>query len=1055
MGDPFSIAGSAVGVISLGIVACQKLYYVIDDIRTAADKAEAIRAGLDRLENGLEQLETVLGKLGPTSSVAAADVSVTACANVLSRLRDELPYDANPTKQGVHQLFRALRCRLSYPLKKGELNYLRTLIKDTHQNLHTAQLTVIMEQGQLNTSSLGACISLESQLMQRALTDQHCALQGSIQSDISKYTQSVQSGFQSLDLETSLVRRDVNEVYSMLQPLAGSLSQLSLLHASLTRLETKVDAFNPKEFVLRARQGDVSAAPGLTRTLRTFQNRNAKIRRNVPLCACRAQSSSSTCYWWQAVLSSSVTKPHTSECLYSAFDDKITEIDLRVSLCSSLLRRKYTLAMGFSHSLAKGFGIRAGLRTFAIVDHDSEAFSLIRRFASRENYELSRPDSWQNVAAELQRLFESRRASPHDRLSDGSTLLHQLCSGQYEIRKRSVRNTAEMYTAVVDNFRCLAGYLLKHTNATAREKDLRRNTCLEVCDHDLVWSPFLAQLLEHDVPISINMFKFPPGDGPTWLQQSILLEHQLELPEAFIAIVLKDDIRLSALLASEQSDHNVSVELPGLYEMTAIMSWPEGCEILMKNGLKLAPRHYKHFWWVMNASDSDMLRFWLDIRPYLDVSDLQNLGSLEYAFDCIEYDWHTYPIFDRVDAIIAAIAKQRHDLGVFAAKNLYEADYSPKHDRLLDVQAHEVCNMLENRGIFVPSALVPSRMCIYHSVPAIGGKISTYVLDALYKAGFRDLSQNDQSNGVNGFVTPLLFYLGRSVWLWQPWENILATLTWFLAKGSDLHEPWPYSASRGTHLLAWRIGWSLYQEELGRLNYIHGFWNWIILRTTSSEEDPDATEEGGIGFASTQKAWQCIQDALEDKKPDECECHCSPSGCIPMTLLCRPFAAELRQLPGNGIEKLDLTIQTVAERVSPILLTESSDRRNYTIMIRMLTFWKLEIRHTCCDLYGFTYSLKCEPNALAACRPAALHSPEDTRRIHNEDRHLIEVLENLVPELDQAYDDIGQPFQVFLKSFMLPRINKVLEQLAKKDHEDFAEGRRALGVVMQPMPGYV
>jgi hypothetical protein len=121
----------------------------------------------------------------------------------------------------------------------------------------------------------------------------------------------------------------------------------------------------------------------------------------------------------------------------------------------------------------------------------------------------------------------------------------------------------------------------------------------------------------------------------------------------------------------------------------------------------------------------------------------------------------------------------------------------------------------------------------------------------------------------------------------------------------------------------------------------------------------------------------------------------------------------------------------------------------------MITFCKLEIRHTCCDLGSFANAVRNHPNDAATFKPEPFYSPKDTERIHNEDRHLIEALEKLVPELDQAYDDLGLPFDVFLDSHMLPRINEELKKLAEEDHEQFSEGRRALGVVMEPMPGHV
>ncbi|KAJ4356198.1 uncharacterized protein N0V89_004228 [Didymosphaeria variabile] len=77
------------------------------------------------------------------------------------------------------------------------------------------------------------------------------------------------------------------------------------------------------------------------------------------------------------------------------------------------------------------------------------------------------------------------------------------------------------------------------------------------------------------------------------------------------------------------------------------------------------------------------------------------------------------------------------------------------------------------------------------------------------------------------------------------------------------------------------------------------------------------------------------------------------------------------------------------------------------------------------------------------------------QRLHRDDQHLIEVLESLVPELEQAPGDLGRCFQVSTETHMLPKINEVLEELAKEDHEQFADGRQALGVTIEPTTGHV
>jgi hypothetical protein len=184
---------------------------------------------------------------------------------------------------------------------------------------------------------------------------------------------------------------------------------------------------------LRASHGDLSGAQSFNRTLRSFQHRNTKFRRKIPQCNCRPTTTKVAFSWWSAVISRSTTNAHEFKCPYRVFDNQLTDIDFRITVCSKLLRRKFTLAMGISRSLSKPFASRTELRAVTIVSRDSEAFSLIKRYASCRNAALFRPNTWQEAAAEFQRLFETRRASPHDRLSDGRTLIHVCYCSLYQL----------------------------------------------------------------------------------------------------------------------------------------------------------------------------------------------------------------------------------------------------------------------------------------------------------------------------------------------------------------------------------------------------------------------------------------------------------------------------------------------------------------------------------------------------------------------------------------------------------------------------------------------
>ena len=92
------------------------------------------------------------------------------------------------------------------------------------------------------------------------------------------------------------------------------------------------------------------------------------------------------------------------------------------------------MAIGISHSLLKGFGVRAGLEAIIIVGEDSKPFSLIRQFYQARDG-LEKPGSWKQIAMELEEVFQTRQASPHSRLSDGQTLIHVCYNSLYQLHR--------------------------------------------------------------------------------------------------------------------------------------------------------------------------------------------------------------------------------------------------------------------------------------------------------------------------------------------------------------------------------------------------------------------------------------------------------------------------------------------------------------------------------------------------------------------------------------------------------------------------------------------
>jgi hypothetical protein len=76
MTDPFSVAGSAVGVASLGIRVCQGLISYYQDWKSQDDDIKAAVRSLEDLEQTLELLHSILNKSDHVSTAHAIQLGV-------------------------------------------------------------------------------------------------------------------------------------------------------------------------------------------------------------------------------------------------------------------------------------------------------------------------------------------------------------------------------------------------------------------------------------------------------------------------------------------------------------------------------------------------------------------------------------------------------------------------------------------------------------------------------------------------------------------------------------------------------------------------------------------------------------------------------------------------------------------------------------------------------------------------------------------------------------------------------------------------------------------
>lgn len=186
--------------------------------------------------------------------------------------------------------------------------------------------------------------------------------------------------------------------------------------------EAKFDRLMPQGLSPKDVQEGVEDVSHLFRRIEPFQRKLAKKNRVRGSCMCHGQSDTTVYLRWPFVLSRTRTKVHSSHCPYSAIEDAITNLNLRFSLCSVMLKRETEVAIALSRG-AGSSSISPMLKSYCVVDKQSPAFRLVESISHND---IGFPVfySWEPKARQLYKLFETRAASPYDRLPNGQTLLH-------------------------------------------------------------------------------------------------------------------------------------------------------------------------------------------------------------------------------------------------------------------------------------------------------------------------------------------------------------------------------------------------------------------------------------------------------------------------------------------------------------------------------------------------------------------------------------------------------------------------------------------------------
>jgi hypothetical protein len=145
MADPVSAAGTAVGVISLGIQTCQGLVSYCEKWKSFDDDIAHLQIQIDELRKTLENLDHILQKFQNSNVAILKDVEmkIVSANDGIRNLKAVLDKcHASGSPNSVQGKANKLWKHASYIFKKTTLQELKSNVTDLHYNLNTSLQTL-------------------------------------------------------------------------------------------------------------------------------------------------------------------------------------------------------------------------------------------------------------------------------------------------------------------------------------------------------------------------------------------------------------------------------------------------------------------------------------------------------------------------------------------------------------------------------------------------------------------------------------------------------------------------------------------------------------------------------------------------------------------------------------------------------------------------------------------------------------------------------------------------------------------------------------------------
>ncbi|KAH7052409.1 hypothetical protein B0J12DRAFT_699061 [Macrophomina phaseolina] len=381
MADPFSVAGSAVGVVSLGLAVCQGLvtYYTAykgqdDEVDRMVERTSCLTDLLERLQPCLED-----HRAPHTVAVDGVERCVIACYGSIKKLEKVLLQCKKATaSDGFRERVRTMGRKALFPFRRETLHELKQAVSECQDNLNTAI----------------SFLSIE------------------LHASHSRHLTSLETSVQIVSGTTAVTFERVEDIHRVVLPRFPAFAQMA----------TTPQLLNNAPSVL----GTLTLPNADMPETQSTERHSVSVAKDLDsLCGCRPRKhlAKSQYQLGPVVLLSTteVTSPHRENCPYY-FPRRNSQRQFGCTFRIGTASRKWDVKAALNYNFSIGaFSVGPCVAFKATVPRDHPPFALL--------YDLKYPkynstEKVLNATESLQRMFNSGVASPTDVDPSGATLLH-------------------------------------------------------------------------------------------------------------------------------------------------------------------------------------------------------------------------------------------------------------------------------------------------------------------------------------------------------------------------------------------------------------------------------------------------------------------------------------------------------------------------------------------------------------------------------------------------------------------------------------------------------